>query len=52
MKALPWSWRIASPAAIRLSHRLKSTIDARYDRNLAEIFRQLIAAGAWLAPPR
>jgi hypothetical protein len=26
-------------------------IDARYDRNLAEIFRLLIAAGAKLDPP-
>jgi ankyrin repeat protein len=30
---------------------LRSVIDARYDRNLAEIFRLLIAAGAKLDPP-
>ena len=30
----------------------RSKIDARYDRNLAEIFRLLIAAGAKLEPPR
>lgn len=30
---------------------LKSVIDARYDRNLATIFRLLIAAGAKLDPP-
>jgi ankyrin repeat protein len=30
----------------------RSKIDTRYDRNLAEIFRLLIAAGAKLEPPR
>jgi ankyrin repeat protein len=30
----------------------RSKIDARYDRNLTEIFRLLIAAGAQLEPPR
>jgi ankyrin repeat protein len=30
----------------------RSRIDAHYDRNLAEIFRLLIAAGAKLEPPR
>ncbi len=30
---------------------LQSKIDARYDRNLAETFRLLIAAGAELEPP-
>ena len=45
-------WRVAWWARRRQELGwLKSVIDARYDRDLAEIFRQLIAAGAKLDPP-